>query len=413
MTRLSFLTGSVALHTLVWSAAALLYSAPLRSDSVARQQESALFVIERGGKFGFARLDGTVAISPRFDGAKAFSAGFAPVRMGDCWRYVNSGGAAAAETCYEDAESFSEGFAAIRKGGRWGFITADWKEAIPPRYEATRPFSSGFAAVRRGGRWFFLGRDGEEGLTVAGGYRGAESFGEGLAPVNVDGKWGFIDLTGKMVIDPAFSDAKRFANGVAPARKGGPTDLFGFIKRDGSWAIPPRYMSAEPFSEGAAAVSVDSLFGFIDTGGREIVTPSLLQAGSFQNGLATVTDQYNWASYVNRRGELVMRRNEHKGGGLGAGGLLPVRLQSTPVGAAVYLIPRRAWEKDSARMNASNARMLLFRVPEGATQVETRVAEKVYVALFVLKGQRESRVVDVSRLAPERLVSVTFSGPGR
>ena len=41
-------------------------------------------------------------------------------------------------------------------------------------------------------------------------YEDARSFSNGLAAVKVNGLWGFIDLSGEMVIEPAFLDAKDF-----------------------------------------------------------------------------------------------------------------------------------------------------------------------------------------------------------
>src|SRR4051812_29811116 len=66
----------------------------------------------------------------------------------------------------------------------------------------------------------------------------------GLFPVVVGGKWGYIDKAGKIVINPQFDGATRFA-------KGGLAEVYmagrvGYIDKSGKLVINPQ------FNEGAA-----------------------------------------------------------------------------------------------------------------------------------------------------------------
>ena len=372
--------------------------------------QSPLFVVQREGRFAYVRKDGTVAITPQFESAKAFAEGFAPVRVDGCWRFIDEQGLAARKPCFEDAEPFSEGLAAVRSRGAWGYVDTAGKMIIDPQYEAARSFVNGLAPVRRDGLWFFVDRTGRRTIPTVGGYEDADSFGEGVAAVRIRGRWGYVDETGAMRIPAQFSDAGRFANSVAPARRNGAKDLFGYIARDGAWEIRPRFMRADSFAEGVAAVLVDSLYGYIDTLGKVVLAPEFLQANGFVNGLAAVTDPFHWGAYINHKGELVARRNK-KGGVLqGAAAPQKLTLESTPLGAEVYLIPLRAWELDADLRN-SPKRLELFRVPEGSTRVETRVAEKVYIVLFKLGAQQRALQVDVSRATPDRVVRADLTEP--
>lgn len=101
-------------------------------------------------------------------------------------------------------------------------------------------------------------------------------FQQGLAPVlmgstrDVQGLWGYVDLTGHMVIEPAFRDVRGFSNNLAVARKG---EQFGYIDKKGHWAIEPRFAQATDFNaQGTALIVTDNRLALIDHKGAVIKT---------------------------------------------------------------------------------------------------------------------------------------------
>ena len=74
-------------------------------------------------------------------------------------------------------------------------------------------------------------------------------FAEGLAAVRIGdentGRWGYIDKQGKMVINAQFDDAWSFAEGLAVTRMGG---KWGYIDKQGKVVVNPQFDSAEPFA---------------------------------------------------------------------------------------------------------------------------------------------------------------------
>src|SRR5580700_4662537 len=65
-----------------------------------------LFPVRDGGKYGFIKPDGTLAVRPQFDGARPFS----------------------------------EDRAAIRINSSWGFLSSDGTIAIPPQFDSVTDF---------------------------------------------------------------------------------------------------------------------------------------------------------------------------------------------------------------------------------------------------------------------------------
>ena len=64
------------------------------------------------------------------------------------------------ENQYDQVYGFSEGFAIVRKGCKYGFIDTNGQEVAPCKYDAASYFSEGFADVCKGGKWGLIDKNG-------------------------------------------------------------------------------------------------------------------------------------------------------------------------------------------------------------------------------------------------------------
>jgi hypothetical protein len=64
------------------------------------------------------------------------------------WVFIDLKGRVAFPTRFEEARSFSEGLAPVQHGPSWGYIVRDGTWALPPQFEDAEPFSLGLAEVR-------------------------------------------------------------------------------------------------------------------------------------------------------------------------------------------------------------------------------------------------------------------------
>lgn len=101
-------------------------------------------------------------------------------------------------------------------------------------------------------------------------------FQQGLSPVLMGSTrdtlplWGYVDLTGHMVIEPAFRDVQGFSNDLAVARK---EEQFGYIDKKGHWSIEPRFSHATDFNaQGTALVVLNNRLVLIDRKGAAVKT---------------------------------------------------------------------------------------------------------------------------------------------
>ena len=139
----------------------------------------------------------------------------------------------------------------------------------------------------------------------------AGEFSEGMATVSYDGKTtGFINQIGELVIEPRFSYAGQFIQGLAivalPGVDADAPFLSAYIDRTGRFVFgEQRFYSAEPFSEGLAAVSPDGeRYGYIDLLGTLVIEPQFAYAEPFSEGLAPA-QVGDLVGYIDRTGAFV------------------------------------------------------------------------------------------------------------
>jgi hypothetical protein len=124
-----------------------------------------------------------------------------------------------------------------------------------------------------------------------------------LYPVEVNGAYGFINVRGEIAIEPKFSEAGRFQEGLAPVK----TDSgWGFINAAGEVVIEPRFKGCGNFQCGLAAVDD----GYIDLRGKRVIRWSHNNADwapRFQCGrvILEVTDGLHKWVCLDERGEVV------------------------------------------------------------------------------------------------------------
>lgn len=97
-----------------------------------------------------------------------------------------------------------------------------------------------------------------------------------------------------LIVSPFFlsaQDLQRFKNG---------SDLYGYKNSAGKIVIQPKYTIAQPFSEGLAAVW-NGKGGYIDAAGKEVIPLQFSMALSFKNGTARVYNGKEWY-YINTSG---------------------------------------------------------------------------------------------------------------
>jgi tetratricopeptide (TPR) repeat protein len=106
--------------------------------------------------------------------------------------YMFAGGRQAGGA-FEDARPFSnEGYAAVKRGGKWGFVDANGEVMIDFMFDDALSFGQHLAAVKLGELWGYIGISGR--IVIEPAFLEAKSFSSGSAPVLTERGWQFISL---------------------------------------------------------------------------------------------------------------------------------------------------------------------------------------------------------------------------
>ena len=97
-------------------------------------------------------LDGTPLDDNRWVSIADFKDGYAQVHgQNGLYGFIRqSDGLVAVEPKYEDVQAFSEGYAGVKLGGSWGFINTDGEMVIEPKYARVSSFSGDRCIVQDG-----------------------------------------------------------------------------------------------------------------------------------------------------------------------------------------------------------------------------------------------------------------------
>ncbi len=188
------------------------------------------------------------------------------------------------EYAFED--SFVEGFARVKNGKKWGYIDQNKQEITELKYDEAAHFSGGFARVRLKEKFGFIDTTGKE-IVPPKTYEKAGKFGEeGLAFVmkidekNKEDKYGYVDTSGKETIDLKYDWAGNFSEARAKVSLG---NKFGFIDPKGEEVIALEYDGARNFKNELAAVWKNRKWGFIDDQGKTIIPFKYDRVEDFRN----------------------------------------------------------------------------------------------------------------------------------
>lgn len=216
-------------------------------------------------------------------------------------------------------------------------------------------------------------------------------FQQGLSPVlmgstrDAQGLWGYVDLTGHMVIEPAFREVRGFSNDLAVARK---DDHFGYIDKKGHWAIDPHFSHATDFNaQGTALAVTDNRLVLIDRKGAVVQTlpfAAALTSEGFVNGqsLASVQVQVSPALWNAQTSKSLALPDDVMALGKPQSGLVPAQKRDAAnSGYWGYLDENGEWAIDPMILKTRNTPLLNGDVVAVKGKAEWSFFDKQGVAL--------------------------------
>jgi hypothetical protein len=235
------------------------------------------------GNWGFVDLSGKVIIEPKFEVCPSyFREGFALLEKSSGYDYINLSGDTLGYN-FQLATLFEEGMALVtREDGSRCFIKSDFSDAFCIDNLKQKVVTCGL-------------------------------FSEGLAKFQAENnKWGYLNTSGDITIEPAYTKALNFKEGLAfvelrDSISESTIKLFIDISGNTKIKLDKNISEARSFSEGLAAVKDTSGWGFIDTQGNVVIAPDpdWNSVTNFNNGCAAFLEYGEWGA-INNKGKRIL-----------------------------------------------------------------------------------------------------------
>jgi hypothetical protein len=335
---------------------------PLRYEDAEDFQTNGLATVKVKGKYGLINQYGQFIVHPRYDTIYPFSEGRAVVIDDAGFKVINERGKVLTKKAYSYIGTYQNAralFAGTNEENQYlyGYLNKQGKEVTPLRYEYASSFTNGKAVVKKtdgqyqlidlngntlhtydkafvgelseglmafqeenGGKFGYMN---EQGATVIEPtFTGAQAFKDGLAIVNTDEqyrfKYGVIDPTGKLVIQPIYNEItmlgeNRLALGKALAEdapyKG---SKFAIADRNGNLLTEFKFFDVQPYQYGYASASDGNQTFFLDKSGQVAKGLPVVKGNgtlTFEGALVKATIDMR-LKYYNLKGLLVWSQNQ-------------------------------------------------------------------------------------------------------
>jgi hypothetical protein len=230
--------------------------------------------VKLGENWGFLNTDGKLAIPAKYDKVTLFDKGYATAKVGEKFVVVDLH---AAEFPIDipglvDVNDFSELYASFKTDAdKVGFIDGHGNVAIEAKYVAAGDFHGGLAwAKNAAGQVGFINDKGE--WVIEPKFESGKNFDQqtGLARVKHGDKWAYVNKSAEISYMNDSDIYEDFFDGLARGKK---NEKFGFFNAQLEWVIQPQFDGARDFKNGYAAVKKGELWGVIDATGKVVIEP--------------------------------------------------------------------------------------------------------------------------------------------
>ncbi len=266
---------------------------------------SGLFLVAKDSLYGYTDKEGVLKIPFQYTDAYPFLKGKAKVEVNGNQAFIDEQGNYIIQPCKANISYFNDSLLVFEENEMFGLMRINCSPVVPAIYDIIGELSANRALVSLDGKVGYLDGAGKviielkyqyfpncskrgtfqssyavvmkEGKFGAINEQGKQVFGfnqtdigeiKSLTAFLKGSQWGYKDLTGKVLIPPAYDYAESFQNGIAVVEIAGKQ---GVIDAKGVFLLPVNYSVVSRLTSELLLVSDGSQFGIYSTQGLEIV----------------------------------------------------------------------------------------------------------------------------------------------
>ncbi|MEY8745653.1 WG repeat-containing protein [Paenibacillus tundrae] len=272
-------------------------------------QPNGLAVVVQNGKAGVINLNGQFVVQPLYDSINSYVEGRAIVIDSQGFKMIDEQGHVLTRRAYPFIADVSGGRALFydtdsSSGGgtiKYGYLDHSGQEVIKAQFQSAYDFQQGKAVVQiKDNEYALIDLNGNRLATYP--YPYVCPLGDGLLAFQKEtaGKYGYIDERGNIIIQPQFSTALPFHDGLAIVNTSEDyKSSYGVINPHGQFVIQPTYNDIRELGEQRFALGqaidpeqpyIGSLYAIADEGGKLLSPFTYREVGQFKQGLLSASD---------------------------------------------------------------------------------------------------------------------------
>lgn len=309
--------------------------------SITYWNEDELGLAIKKDKYGFINRKGKIIVPLIYDDAFPFYNGFASVKKGERWFYIDKKGNQLEDlknvvTTYKPIiDNFvlvsDEKKNKLKKGqltsittGMTEFMTkvkgSDYPENLFDLHsqkflffsdhdEISGYFEDGLMKVVKNRKIGYVNKDNKVVIPLI--YDEVKNISENTIIAKKDGFWGAIDLNNKIIIPFEYNYLNPFHEGVTFFSKDMNSKKIGYINFSNQIMIEPtlEFCWYGNFNNGIAVAKKDDKYGYIDKNGKFIISNIYKEAYPFKNKIALVKLENGNYIFINEKGQNVFSKD--------------------------------------------------------------------------------------------------------
>jgi hypothetical protein len=173
-------------------------------EQIGFYSENGTFPVKKDGKWGIVDTLERYVICPTFDYIDRFNDGYAIVKLGEKYSFINQQGETVVPFLYESASFFKDGLASVslRKGKKisYGVIDTTFKFITKPKYKYIGDYYFGRAVCQKGLKYGYLDKQGRVAIKFK--YDYASNFFDNLSIVKIKNDNYVINSFGQLLVGP-------------------------------------------------------------------------------------------------------------------------------------------------------------------------------------------------------------------
>lgn len=289
---------------------------PFKFTNAYNFNEYGLAIVNENGRYGIINSEGIYIVNAQYSLINQYSEGRSIYVENTAMGVFDEKGHKLTDAVYDYIGNYKDGYAVIRKtyGNkyRYGYLNLKGGESCETKYIEANDFNGNYALVKIKDREYSL-IDNQCNIVNTYKYEYVGSYGNDMMVFSIllGGPYGYISKEDRIVINPIYSYAREFIDGISIVSTSSEIDKYGVIDKLGRPIYGEIYSDIKYLGEGRLALGLPIgktkaksriIYAIGDDKGTIFTKFKFFKVNNFSNGMASVSDSRK-TFFINKDGK--------------------------------------------------------------------------------------------------------------